>query len=133
MKYRLDKGCHSVYSLQFHYVACVKYKHKLLVGDVTEKLKAVNLEVAEKFGITIIEQETDENHIHILFLSKPQIALSKFVNSLKAVSARRLFSTFPHLRNNLWVGHFSSPSYFLASTGQVSLEDIKNYVQNQGQ
>ncbi len=133
MKYRLDKGCHSVYSLQFHYVACVKYKRKLLVGSVTEKLKVVNLEVAEKFGITIIEQETDENHIHILFVSKPQVTLSKFVNSLKAVSARRLFSTFPHLRKELWGGHFWSPSYFLASTGQVSLEDIKNYVQNQGQ
>jgi putative transposase len=131
MKYRLDKGNHSVYSLQFHYIACVKYRQKVLVGNITDRLKAINFEVAKAFGITIIEQETAIDHIHILFSSKPQIQLSKFVNSLKSVSARLLFREFCELKKSLWKGHFWSPSYFLASTGQVTLEDLKNYVENQ--
>jgi len=34
MKYRLDKGNHSVYWLQFHYVACVKYRRQVLIGNL---------------------------------------------------------------------------------------------------
>jgi len=132
MKYNLDKGCHAVYSLQFHYVACVKYRRRVLNGDVAERLKDINLRVAEKFGVTVLEQETDENHIHILFQSKPQVTLSRFVNSLKAVSARALFTEFPNLRTVLRGKHFWSPSYFLATTGQVSMDDLRRYVQGQG-
>lgn len=131
MKYKLDKGNHSVYSLQFHYVACVKYRQKVLIGNIADRLKAMNLDVAKAFGITIIEQETAIDHIHILFSSKPQIQTSKFVNSLKSVSARLLFREFPELQNKLRRGHFWSPSYFLATTGQVTLEDLKKYVENQ--
>lgn len=133
MKYRLDRGNHSVYRLQFHYITCVKYRQKVLVGNIPDRLKAMNLEVAKAFGVEIIEQETDIDHIHILFSSKPQIQLSKFVNSLKSVSARLIFREFPHLqvKKKLWGGHFWSPSYFLASTGQVTLEDLKKYVENQ--
>lgn len=131
MKYSLSKGNHSVYSLQFHYIACVKYRRQALTVDITDRLKAINLEVAKAFNIEIIEQETATDHIHILFASKPQIQLSKFVNSLKSVSARLIFREFPEVKKKLWKGHFWSPSYFLASTGQVTLEDLKRYVENQ--
>ncbi|MDN5294440.1 MAG: REP-associated tyrosine transposase, partial [Eubacteriales bacterium] len=80
----------------------------------------------------IIEQETELDHIHILFASKPQVQLSKFVNSLKSVSARLLFREFPELKRELWEGHFWSPSYFLATVGEVKLEDVRRYVQSQG-
>ncbi len=132
MKYQLDKGCHSVYSLRFHYVCCVKYRKKVLTPEVSSCLKEINLGVAKKFGVQIIEQETDLDHIHVLFASKPQVQLSKFVNSLKSVSARLLFRKFPDLKKELWGGHFWSPSYFLASVGEVKLEDVKRYVESQG-
>lgn len=131
MKYRLDKGNHSVYSLQFHYVACIKYRHKALVDNIPDRLKAINLNVAKAFYIEIIEQETAIDHIHLLFSSKPQIQLSKFVNSLKSVSAKLIFREFPEIKKKLWEGHFWSPSYFLATTGQVTVEDLKQYVENQ--
>lgn len=133
MIYKLDKGNHSVYSIQFHYVACVKYRQKVLTGNIPERLKAINFDVAKAFGIKIIEQETAIDHIHILFSSQPQIQLSKFVNSLKSVSARLIFREFPEIKKNLWGGHFWSPSYFLASTGQVTLDDLKHYVESQNE
>jgi putative transposase len=132
MSYKLDKGCHSVHSIQFHYVCCVKYRRKVLTKEVSEYLKEVNQSVAEKFDIEIMEQETDSDHIHILFRSKPQIQVSKFINSLKSVSARLIFRKFPEIKTKLWRNHFWSPSYFLASVGEVKLEDVKRYVENQG-
>lgn len=132
MKYKLDKGCHSTYSIQFHYVCCVKYRQKVLTEEVSEYLKEVNQSIAEKFEINIVEQETDKDHIHILFTSKPQIQVSKFINSLKSVSARLIFKKYPEIKTKLWKGHFWSPNYFLASVGEVKLADVKRYVENQG-
>ena len=131
MEYNTNKGNHSVYCLQFHYVACVKYRRKILNNKISERLKEINNSIANSFGIEIIEQETDKDHIHILFSSMPQIEISKFVNSLKSVSARLLFREFPEIKNQLWKNHLWSPSYFLATTGQVTLDILKKYVESQ--
>ncbi|NQS89604.1 transposase [Patescibacteria group bacterium] len=50
---------------------------------------------------------------------------------MKAVSGRLLFREFPDIKKYLWKNHFWSPSYFLASTGQVTLKTLKKYVENQ--
>lgn len=132
MKYQLDKGCHAVYILRFHYICCVKYRRKALTPEVSEYLKNINKSIAEKHGVQLIEQETDRDHIHIIFASKPQIQLSKFINSLKSITARLIFRNFPEAKKQLWGGHFWSPSYFLSTVGEVKLEDVKRYVQSQG-
>jgi len=110
-------------SVQFHLVLVVKYRKKVLVGKLAERLKEIVMEVAEHFGVEIIEQEADKDHVHILFSSRPTIMLPRFVNSLKSVTSRKLRREFPEV----W-----SPSYFIATTGQVKLEDVKRYVQSQG-
>ena len=95
-------------------------------------MKEINLNLAEKLDIKILEQETDRDHIHILFSAKPQTQISKVINSLKSVSARLLFKEFPEIKTLLWKNNFWSPSYFLASVGEVKLADVKKYVEQQG-
>lgn len=121
-----------MYSLRFYCVCCVKYRRKVLTPEISEYLKKVNEDIAGKFGVQIIEQETDRNHIHIIFASKPQVQLSVFINRLKSSSARLIFRKFPEVKSSLWGGHFWSPSYFLSTVGEVKLEDVKRYVQSQG-
>lgn len=132
MKYKIDKGCHSVYCIQFNLVFCVKYRRKVLTETISQRLKSLVNEIALKFKVKIIEQETDMDHIHILFASKPSVTLSKFINSLKSVSSRMIRKEFPEVKKVLWKDKFWSPSYFLASVGQVTLDDVKKYVENQG-
>ena len=71
MKYELDKGQHSVYALCYHLVMCVKYRRKVLRGEIADSLKLILGALAEKIGLTIIEMETGIDHIHILFKCKP--------------------------------------------------------------
>lgn len=132
MKYEIDMGCHSVYCIQFHLVFCVKYRRKVLTDPISERLKSLVVNIASNFEIRIIEQETDKDHIHILFASKPSVTLSKFINSLKSVTSRMIRKEFPEIRKELWGKAFWAPSYFLASVGQVTLSDVKKYVENQG-
>ena len=128
----LQKSAHAVYTLQFHYVACAEHRRKVFIGDIGERLKSINLSIAESFGITIVEQETAADYIHILFSSKPQVQLSRFVNILKSVSARLLLREFPELRKQFWDGHLWCSSYFLVSTGQMTPEDLREYLESQG-
>jgi putative transposase len=132
MKYKKIKGCHSVCNIQFHLIFCVKYRHKILSDPISIRLKEIIINIAEKYKIQIIEQETDLDHIHILFTSHPTVVLSKFINTLKTVSSRLIRKEFPEVKKKLWKNSFWSSSYFIASVGEVKLDELKKYVKSQG-
>ena len=128
MRYGLQKGSHSVYSLQYHLILVVKYRKRVLHNEVSSRLKEVICSLLKN----IIELETDMDHIHILFSIPPTIQLSKLINLLKSTTSRILRKEFPHLEKYLWGPAFWSPSYFLATSGEVTLDILKKYVENQG-
>ncbi|MBD3186130.1 IS200/IS605 family transposase [Candidatus Bathyarchaeota archaeon] len=133
MRYELDKGSHSVYTLTYHHACCVKYRRKIFDSeDIITRLKEINIEVSKKFDVDVLDQETDLDHLHMLVKTTPRIRLSSYINSLKGVSARRLFQEFPRMKRELWGGHLWSPSYLLCTTGQVTLDCLKKYVASQG-
>jgi len=132
MKYKLDRSSHAVFSLQYHLVLVIKYRRKALVDEtIRERLKNIVWDLARKLGIEIITQEPAEDHVHVLFKAKPTTDLVKTVNALKGVTARLMRQEYPQLKELLWGDSFWSDSYFLASTGQVSLDVLKRYVEGQ--
>jgi putative transposase len=60
-------------------VFCPKYRRKILVGDVEQRLKQIILSLATEMNVEIIEMETDINHIHILADIDPQFGVNTFV------------------------------------------------------
>jgi putative transposase len=72
-----------------------------------------------------------EDHHYILFKATPRTSLTKVINSIKGASARVLRNEFPETKKFLWGDAFWAPSYFLATTGQVSLDVLKAYVESQ--
>lgn len=83
-------------------------------------------------GAELREFNGETDHVHLLVHYPPKVALSRLVNSLKGVSARRLRQEFPaHIRKYLWGEHFWSPSYFAGSCGGAPLSIIKDYIENQ--
>lgn len=138
--YKLDKGAHAVYTLRYHLILVVKYRRKALYNEVIrERLKQIIYEMAEKWqrekntemAIEIVAQEPGEDHHHILFKATPNTSLTKVINSIKGASARVLRNKFPETKKFLWGDSFWTPSYFLATTGQVSLDVLIAYVESQ--
>lgn len=132
MSYELYKGSPSVYSLHYHLIIVVKYRRKVLDDIISEDLKRIILQISQDYDVSIIEQETDLDHIHVLFSAKPTLQIPKFISILKSLTSRLLRKEYPKLRKKLWGKSFWSSSYFIATTGQVTLEVIKKYVENQG-
>lgn len=132
MKYKLDKGSHSVYALQYHFVQVVKYRNKIFIDDkIVDFLKQKVLEISDTFSVVVLNQECDMDHIHLIFKSKPTLDLTKYINALKTITSREIRRNFPNVIEELRNGAFWSPSYFLATTGQVTLDALKKYVENQ--
>jgi REP element-mobilizing transposase RayT len=59
--------------------------------------------------------------------------MTKYINSIKGVSSRKLFLEFPEIKLKLWKGHLWSRSYCLLTTGQTTLDILKRYVESQGE
>jgi len=134
MAYELDKGSHSVYALQYHLVQCVKYRKKALVNDkIIDLLKTKIYEISETFRVTVLNIECDKDHFHMLFKSKPTLDIPRYMNAIKTITSREIQRNFPDIQKLLWNNTFWSPSYFLATTGQVTLDQLRKYVDGQGQ
>jgi len=134
MKYIFDKSSHSVYTLNYHLILCVKYRRKVLTDDtIINELKTRTKNIANGFGINIINQECDKDHTHILFSAKPSSDLVKFINSLKGATAKAIRHRYPDVKKYLWKDVFWSSSYCLITTGQATLDQLKKYVEEQGE
>ncbi len=133
MKYELEKGSHSVYALQYHLVQCVKYRRKVLIGEsLIQFLKDKIYEISYTFQVNVLNIECDKDHFHMIFKAKPTLNITRYLNAVKTITSRETQRNFPEVKKSLWEDKFWSRSYFLATTGQVTLEQLKKYVENQG-
>ena len=125
---------HLVFKCCYHVIFCPKYRKSILVGKVSDRLKEICLEVATAHDFIIEEIETDKNHIHMIINCNPRYGVMKCIQIIKQVTAYRLFEEFPYIKKKyLWGGKFWSRSSFVATVGSVSLETVKQYIENQGQ
>ena len=132
MPYELDKGAHSVYSLYYHFIQVVKYRRKVFINDaIVDLLKTKSMEIAHTFDADILEIECDKDHFHMLFKSSPLLNIPQFINAVKTITSREIQRNFPDVKKQLWEGKLWSPSYFLATSGQVTLDVLKRYVDSQ--
>jgi len=133
MEYKFDKSSSSVYTLNYHLIICIKYRRKVLLNEkIINELKERTKKIAKGFDITIINQECDKDHTHILFKATPKTNLVKFINALKGATSNAVRHRFPEIKKKLWKDMFWSKSYCLITTGQTTLDQLKRYVKSQG-
>lgn len=118
--------------LHYHLIMCVKYRRKAIDDMISERLKEIFLYIASKYNITLEEWNHDLDHVHILFRGAPNTEISKFINAYKSASSRLIKKEYPSIRQYLWKEMFWSQSFCLISTGGVTADIIKQYIQSQG-
>ena len=120
-----------VYSIQYHIVWCVKYRHKILDTIRENKLKEILNKIAEDNQFSILLINGDLDHIHLLIECSPQHYIPDIMKALKGVSARLMMKQYPQLKRKLWGGHMWNPSYFIATVSENTKEQIRNYIKSQ--
>jgi putative transposase len=132
MRTKLDANAHSVFSLHYHLVMTVKYRHKVFDDAMSKRAREIFERIGDSHGITVLEWNHDEDHVHVLFKGQPKTEMSKFINAYKSASSRHIKKEFPQVRAKLWKEKFWSQSFCLLATGEAPTEVIKGYIQSQG-
>ncbi|MCI0680288.1 IS200/IS605 family transposase [bacterium] len=124
---------HNVTFFIYHLVCPTKYRRKVFTEDVSQTLKTVCLELGIKYEIRFIEIGIDEDHVHFLLQTIPNIRFSDTVKKIKSITAREIFAKHPEVKTFLWGGNFWTSGYYANTVGRYgNLSMIQNYVKNQG-
>lgn len=131
--YPIDHTNNATFSLHYHLVTVVKYRQQVFTDDtIISDVKTIICNIANDFDVTIIEIGCGIDNLHILFKCKPTLDMTKFINILKGHSSREIRKKYKDfLKDKMWGDSFWSPSYFLSTTGNVTVDVLKKYIEQQ--
>ena len=114
---------------KYHVVWCPKYRRKVLVDGIDDRLKELIKSVCNEIGAELFELEVMPDHVHLLLEVDPQYGINKAIRHIKGVTSHTLRSEFPKLKSRLptlWTN-----SYFVSTVGGAPLSVIKEYIEQQ--
>ena len=103
----------------------------MLVGDVGERARELLREISRSLEMTIYAGAINRDHVHMLLGIPPHLSVSKAVQYLKGKSSHRMLSEFPALRKRYWGQHLWGRGYWVATSGNVTDEVWKKYIEDQ--
>ena len=129
MNYR--KGSHTVYDIKYHIVWITKYRKPILRGEIAKHLRELVRQTCATLDVEIISGHVAVDHVHLLVSVPPQLAVSELVQRLKGRTSRLMLMAFGELKRQFWGRHLWARGYFVASSGNVTDEVIKQYIEAQ--
>jgi putative transposase len=93
---------HSKFLLKCYLIFVVKYRKKILVGDINRDMKQILLDSqTPDFRIEVMESDVD--HIHFLIDYDPIISISMIVRHMKQMSSTRIWQKHEnYLKTCFW-------------------------------
>jgi putative transposase len=101
MNNRYTKSRWATYNLGYHIIWCPKYRRKVLVGEIAERLKVLLTEKATEIGLVIERMEVLADHVHLLVKCDPTDSPQYIVGQLKGYTSFNLRKAFAWLKTKL--------------------------------
>lgn len=119
----------TTYACEYHIIWSTKYRRSVLSPEIQERLKALIFQQQEAYQYIVREVESMPDHVHLLASISPTVSVTSVIGRVKGYTAKVLRSEFPALKRRLpclW-----TRSKFVASAGDVTLEVLKQYIEDQ--
>ena len=98
---------HSCFLLQYHSLLITKYQKSVLVNKITDFFLNYTRNYFTERDLNILEINTNDEYVHILFECRTNINLFHFVNAFKSSSSRMIRKNFlKNIIGNLIFGVF---------------------------
>lgn len=126
---RWKRSTATVYNIGYHFIWCPKYRRKVLVGEIVDRLRNLLLQKASKIEVEVVQMEIMPDHVHLFVKAIPTNSPHFIVHQLKGYTSNILRQEFPSLKSrlpSLW-----TRSYYCESVGHVSEETICKYIEEQ--
>lgn len=121
-----------VYNINYHIIWCVKYRRKVLSGEICNFLYEIIKNIGKEKGFTVVQIRVgNEDHVHCFVSAPPKLSITNIVRWMKGISGRLLLHNFPQIKEKLWKGHLWNSSYFVETIGSTSEENIRRYIERQ--
>lgn len=103
----------------------------MLVGDIGQRTRELLREISRSMELVIYAGAINRDYVHMLIGIPPHISVSKAVQYLKGKSSHKLLSEFPSLKKRYWGQHLWGREYWVSSSGDVTDEVWKKYIEEQ--
>ena len=128
---RFRKLSQTIWHCQYHIVWVPKYRFRVLQGAIAEEVATCVRIFSEQLGCEIIEMSVQVDHVHLLVMVPPKVAVSGFVGTIKGRTAIRVLNKFRKLKEKpYWGNHLWARGYCVDTVGLDS-EMIQKYVKYQ--
>jgi putative transposase len=129
---RYRKGPHTVYELHYHFVFITKYRKPALKGDIALRARELIREICASEDVGIVKGHVRPDHVHLMLSMPPNVSPSRIMQAIKGKSSHHLMSEFRVVKREFWGRHLWARGYFACTTGNVTDEVIKKYIETQG-
>ena len=110
----------------YHIVFSTKARQRHITGPVKDRLLQYIGGIARRNKGTILAINAAEDHVHMVARVQPDIAVSKFVGTVKANSSNWVSETFAELCLFQW-----QPGYSSFSVSESNWQKVARYVEAQ--
>ena len=128
---RFRKLSHTIWHCQYHIVWVPKYRYRILSGRVAEEVGSCIRAFTEQQKGEVTELNVQVDHVHLMVMVPPKVAISDFVGTIKGRTAIRVFNKFKELkRRPYWGNRFWARGYCVDTVG-LDEAKIREYVRYQ--
>ena len=125
---RFNKLSHTLWHHQYHIVWVPKYRFRILTGHVALEVDRCTRAFTEQQKCEIVELNIQIDHVHLIVMVPPKIAVSNYVGTVKGRTAIRVLNKFKTLKQKpYWGNHFWARG-FCSDTVGLDAEKIRLYV-----
>ncbi len=120
---------HAKFLLSYHLIWCPKYRCSIFDHkDVVSAAREAITDLVSEIGCTLIALEVMPDHVHLSLSAPQRLSPAHLAGKIKGCSGSILAARLPELKKKR---HIWSRSYFCATSGTVSAEVIKQYIESQ--
>ncbi len=125
------KTSHTTYDCKYHVVWITKYRKKILLGLVAERVREHLRGICKEHEVEILKGHISADHVHLFLSVPPHLAISKLVQYLKGKSSYKMLQENQQLSKMFWGRHLWGRGYFVATSGNITDEVIMEYIRTQ--
>ena len=126
---------HCIFKLTYHVIFATKWRKPVISNEVGDFLVSQAKRLCVGMGGELLTGETDTDHIHMLISLPPDVCVKTVIRILKTQLSKEVHA---HKEYGPYVQQFLSgnapfwsASSFIATTGSVSMETVKSYIESQ--
>jgi len=122
---------HTKYDIKLHFVWITKYRKPILLGTIATRLRDLVRQICTELEVEILKGHVSKDHVHLYVSCPPHVSPSFLMQRVKGRSSRRLLAEFAEIRKACWGRHVWARGFFVASSGNVTDEVVRQYIDTQ--